>query len=166
MGTGKSSTGRYVAARLGREFLDMDTLIETRAGRTIPQIFAADGEAHFRKVERALAQELAARDNLVIAPGGGIVLNPENIRDFERTGVVICLEASPEQILARVGHDTNRPLLHGGDKLRKIRDLLDRRAPLYDAIPIRVETDGRTPEEVGDMVLEIFRSKEGDSVQN
>ncbi len=148
MGTGKTSTGRALASRLGREFVDMDQLIEDREGRTIPEIFAASGEPHFRALERALVRELAARRALVIAPGGGIVLNPDNIRDFAATGRVFCLRASPEWILKRVGHDTHRPLLQTDDKLGRIRDLLAKRQPLYDAIPDQIETDGKTPDEV------------------
>jgi shikimate kinase len=162
MGTGKTSTGRIVAERLGREFIDMDTVIEAREKRGIPEIFATDGEAYFRKLERALVRELSARDNLVIAPGGGIVLNPDNIRDLQRTGLVICLKASPDQILARVGHETHRPLLHTDDKLQRIRDLLGKRMPLYDAIPHRLETDGQTPAEVAERVLDVFSEEEGE----
>ena len=158
MGTGKSSTGRAVAERLGRTFLDMDAMIEAEAGKSIPKIFADDGEPHFRSLERKLVQSLAQRTNLVIAPGGGIVLNPDNIADFSRTGLVICLHATPQMILSRVGSDANRPLLQGGDKLQKITDLLAKRQPLYDAIPHRLETDGFTPEAVAEQVIALFRA--------
>lgn len=153
MGTGKTAAGRLLARRLGREFVDMDALIEERQGRTIPEIFAKDGEPFFRRLERALVRELAAREDLVIAPGGGIVLDPDNVADFGATGVVICLRALPETILERVGGDTNRPLLQGGDKLARIRELLARRQPLYDAIPRWVETDGLSAAEVADRIL-------------
>ncbi len=157
MGTGKTSTGRALAERLGRKFVDMDAMIEERERRSIPTIFAENGEVYFRKLERALVQELAECNELVIAPGGGIVLNPDNIRDFSRTGLVVCLRASPEQILRRVGNDANRPLLHGGDKLLKIRDLLAKRQSLYDAIPAQIETDGLTPAQVADLILKKLR---------
>lgn len=153
MGTGKTVTGKVLAERLGRAFVDMDGVIEAREGRSIPRIFSESGEPHFRELERALVQELAAQQNLVIAPGGGIVLNPDNIRDFSATGRVICLRASPEWILKRVGHDTNRPLLQTDDKLGRIRELLAKRQALYDAIPLQIDTDGKTPAEVAD---EIF----------
>ena len=158
MGTGKSSTGRAVAARLGRAFLDMDSMIEEQQGKPIPQIFADHGEPYFRALERKLVQELALRSNLVIAPGGGIVLNPDNIADFSRTGFVVCLHATPQMILSRVGADTNRPLLQGGDKLQKITDLLAKRQPQYDAIPRRIETDGFTPAEVAEKVIALFQA--------
>jgi shikimate kinase len=157
MGTGKSVTGRVLAQRLGRDFLDMDTLIEERQGMTIPRIFAQHGEPHFRQLERALVRELAARGDLVVAPGGGIVLNPDNIRDFSATGLVVCLRASPEMILSRVGHDPNRPLLQTDDKLGRIRELLGKRQHLYDAIPHQFETDGKTAEQVAEEILAVFR---------
>lgn len=161
MGTGKSVTGRALAERLGRRFLDMDTLIEEREGRSIPRIFADDGEAHFRKLERALVQELAGQGDLVIAPGGGIVLNPDNVRDFSATGFVVCLRASPEMILSRVGHDANRPLLQVPDKLGRIRDLLAKRKTYYEAIPNQVETDGKSADEVAEEILAMFAAEGG-----
>lgn len=157
MGSGKSSTGRYVAGKLGRPFLDMDTEIERREGRAIPQIFAQNGEPYFRQLERGLVQELAARTGMVIAPGGGIVLNPDNVRDFAASGLVVNLRVSPEWVLKRVGQDPNRPLLQGGDPLQRIRDLMEKRQTLYAAAPYQLETDGLTPEAVGDRVLELFR---------
>jgi shikimate kinase len=158
MGTGKSSTGKIVAERLARTFIDMDSAIEEREGKPIPRIFAEEGEPHFRALERKMVQELAARSNLVVAPGGGIELNPDNVKDFSRTGLVICFHATPKMILSRVGQDTNRPLLQGGDKLQKITDLLAKRQPLYDAIPCRIETDGLTPADVAEKVLEVFKN--------
>lgn len=161
MGTGKTSTGQSLAARLGREFVDMDALIEAREGRSIPQIFAESGEPYFRARERELVRELAARRNLVIAPGGGIVLNPDNIRDFAATGWVICLRASPEMILKRVGNDTSRPLLQTEDKLGRIRDLLAKRQPLYDAIPLQIDTDGKSPDAVAEEILGLLMRQMG-----
>lgn len=158
MGTGKTSTGKICAERLGRPFLDLDDELVRRAGRDIPRIFAEDGEAAFRAMERDLVRELAGKSGLVIAPGGGIVLNPDNIRDFEATGMVICLTASPEWILRRVGADTNRPLLQVEDKLGKIRDLLGKRKPLYDAIHHQIDTDGLTPAEVASLALSMYNN--------
>ncbi|HOW97738.1 MAG TPA: shikimate kinase [Kiritimatiellia bacterium] len=156
MGAGKSATGRRVAARLGRRFVDMDAVIEARAGRAIPEIFACEGEAHFRKLERALVLELAGQRDLVIAAGGGVVLNPDNLRDFERTGLVVCLSAALETILKRVGHHRNRPLLEGGDKEQRVRELLENRRALYEAVARQVETTDLTPDEVAARVLALY----------
>ncbi len=156
MGTGKSTVGRILADRRAFSFLDMDAMIVERNRKPISRIFAEDGEAHFRAAERALVQELAARSRLVVATGGGIVLNPDNVADFSRTGLVVCLWAEPEAILRRVGHDTDRPLLACDDKLGRIRELLAKRQPLYDAIPARVDTTGLAPGAVSDRILALY----------
>ncbi len=153
MGTGKSSAGRILAERLGMNFIDMDDEIVRREGVTIPEIFRDRGEPAFRALERALVIELAAQSGYVVSTGGGIVLNPDNLRDFARTGRVFCLHATPEAILKRVEHDTNRPLLQGGDKLARISELLAKRQPLYDAIPDRIDTDGHQPADTAAAIL-------------
>ncbi len=163
MCTGKTAVGQKLAVRLHREFVDMDQVIEEREGRDIPTIFRESGEPYFRTLERALVQELAARESLVIATGGGVVLNPANIEDFRRTGVVICLTAPPDVILQRVGHDPHRPLLQAEDRAARIRALLDARRPFYEAIEDRVDTRDRTPEQVAEEVLRIFLSRTGHS---
>jgi shikimate kinase len=157
MGTGKSASGRLVAKRLDRQFVDMDTVIEERAGKKISDIFADEGEAHFRSLERNLARELSAREDLVIATGGGIVLNPDNISDFSRTGVVICLHADPDTILQRVAKDTHRPLLQGDDdKIKAIRELLAKRQKLYNAIPLRIDTNNHTARDTAEEVIALY----------
>ena len=148
MGTGKTGVGRKLADRLGRTFLDMDDVIVERQGKPIPRIFAEDGEPFFRALERDLVRELSARQGLVIGTGGGIVLNPENVADFSRTGLVVCLSATPQTILKRVEGDTNRPLLSGGDPMKKILDLLAKRQALYDAIPHQIDTSNLSLDEV------------------
>lgn len=159
MGSGKSSVGRLVARHLGREFVDADHEIEKRENCDIPTIFSAAGEEEFRRIEREVIQALAARQNLVIAPGGGAVLNPDNLTDLAHTGMVICLRATPETVLARVGHDTNRPLLRAPDRLERIRELLAKRQPIYDAIPLQVETDGLSTHDVATRVIALFEAQ-------
>jgi len=175
MGTGKTTIGRALADQLKRDFVDMDIVLEARAGKPIPRIFAEDGEGAFRRMERDLVVELSRRpvrhlvrrsfsedgslddggSNLVIAAGGGIVLNPDNIRDFSATGHVICLMAAPDEILRRVSDSNHRPLLEQGDKEERIRKLLQQRRHLYDAIPCQVDTTGKTVAEVVAEVLKI-----------
>lgn len=158
MGTGKSSAGRIVAERLGMKFIDMDDEIVRREGCAIPDIFRDRGEAAFRELERALVKELAGQEGFVVSTGGGIVLNPENIRDFSATGLVICLTALPETVLKRVEHDTNRPLLAGGDKLQKIIELQAKRQALYDAIPAKIPTEGHRPADTADAVIAMYHA--------
>lgn len=158
MGTGKTQVGRRVAQRLHLAFLDMDEEIERREGRKIGEIFARDGEPYFRTLERRLVQELAAQAGRVIAAGGGVVLNPDNLADFATSGLVVCLRARPETLLQRLASDTSRPLLAGEDKTARIRELLQRRQPLYDAIPHQVKTDDLTVDEVADAVLALYNA--------
>ena len=157
MGTGKTTVGKMLENATGLPLIDMDQLIEQEAGTSISEIFANEGEAHFRRLERAMTQNLATRSNHIISTGGGIVLNPDNLTDFARNGLVVCLTASPDTILNRVRNDKNRPLL-AGDKEQQIYDLLQQRQPLYDAIPFQVATDPYTPEQITEIILKHFRS--------
>ena len=156
MGTGKSSAGRRLAERLGMDFIDMDDEIVRREGVTIPEIFRDRGEPAFRAIERALVVELAGGTNHVVSTGGGVVLNPDNLSDFARTGRVINLRAKPETILRRVEHDTNRPLLQGGDRLAKITELLAKRQALYDAIPYHIDTEGHQPADTAEAIVRLL----------
>ena len=157
MGTGKTTVGRLVAGRLGMSFVDMDQAIEERAGRKISEIFAAEGEPYFRELERDAVKELSAKAGLVIATGGGVVLNHDNISDFSRSGTVVCLIADPRVILDRVSNESHRPLLEGGEKARKILTLLESRRKLYDSIPNRIDTTSITPAQVAEKVLVLAR---------
>ncbi len=139
MGTGKSAVGRALARRTGFRHLDTDAEIERRAGKTIPQIFADDGEEAFRTQETALLASLAeAREEpLILSTGGGTPVRPENANLLKRTGTVVWLQVTPEAILARVAHSLHeRPLLaaHQADPLGRIKDLLALRAPIYAAL--------------------------------
>ena len=157
MGTGKTTVGLHLEKKTGFPLVDMDHLIEQEVGISISQIFATQGEAHFRSLERAMTKKLATQTNHIISTGGGVVLNPNNLTDFASNGLVVCLSASPETILNRVRNDQTRPLL-AGDKEQQIRDLLQRRQPLYDAIPFQVATDSRTPEQIAESILQHYRS--------
>ena len=158
MGTGKTAVGHRLAKRLDLAYLDMDETIETRQGKSISAIFADDGEPRFRELERELVRELSDGSGLVIATGGGIVLNPENIADFERTGLVVCLQASPETILRRVAHETHRPLLQDEDKLKRITEILSRRAPLYAAVAHQMDTNALSVDEVADQIVALYQA--------
>jgi len=158
MGTGKTTVGTALVRKLGLAFVDMDHLIEQRQGKPISRIFAEQGEPFFRALERQLVAELAGRTGLVIGTGGGIVLNAENVSYFSRTGLVVCLMATPEAILKRLENDTQRPLLAGGDKMQKITGLLDKRRPLYEAIPHRIDTSELTVEQVADRIITLYRA--------
>jgi shikimate kinase len=157
MGTGKSSVGRMVAEQLRFAFLDTDTVIEARAGKSIAQIFSEDGEVAFRDLEKRIVKELALRDRTVIATGGGLVVDPENMASLKEHAYVVCLWASPETIWARVKNQSHRPLLNEPEPLEKIRRLLAERAPFYKQSNVLLNTEIRSLREVAQQVLHQFR---------
>lgn len=158
MGTGKTRVAQQLAKDLGREFVEMDSIIENREGITINEIFATKGESYFRKVESEVVKELAERGVLVISAGGGVVLNSDNIEKLQENGILICLDAEPEEILRRVGKEKRRPLLNVDDPLRKIKELLSFRKPYYDKIKIHIDTTGKSIE---DVVKEVYEKGKG-----
>ena len=130
MGCGKSTCGQLLAQKLGRRFVDTDTLIEQREGRSIPDIFAQEGEDYFRDVESAVVRELSQQSNLVIATGGGIVLRAENVAALRKNGYVVWLNRSPEDIYTKVSM-SKRPLGQGGKEA--FLERFAQREPLYRA---------------------------------
>ncbi len=147
MGTGKSTIGRALAARLGWQFVDTDALIEAAHG-PIPDIFATHGEEHFRELERQVASDVAGRSGHVVATGGRLMLDPANQATLGAAGLVVALTATAEEIhdrLVRDGTLEHRPLLAGPDPRRVIETLLEERTPLYQQFTT-VATGGRNPE--------------------
>ncbi|HEX4120295.1 MAG TPA: shikimate kinase [Verrucomicrobiae bacterium] len=157
MGVGKSSVGRLAAELLHFEFIDTDEWIQAQTGKTIPDIFAQNGEEAFRKLEESAAHSLLSRRNVVISAGGGFVANPENLLSLKSHALVVCLWASPETIWDRVRTQTHRPLLQSADPLEKIRELLQQRSPAYHQADAMIHTGFRSPREVAHQVLHQFR---------
>lgn len=156
MGTGKTSTGRILAQRLGRAFVDLDAAIEEEAGRSIPEIFAAEGEAAFRALEKEAVKRVAARRALVISTGGGTVKDAANVTELKRSGAVICLTASVDAVLMRTAHVGERPVLDGkdaGDRRRAVEDLMEERRSLYAVADYSVDTSELSPLQVADDVI-------------
>ena len=134
MGAGKTTVGRQLARRLGRPFFDSDHEIVARTGVAIPTIFEIEGEDGFRRREAQTIVELTAEQNLVMATGGGVVLNPENRRLLHETGWVVYLNVPPMLLYERTRHDRNRPLLRVPDPLARLEELHALRDPLYREI--------------------------------
>lgn len=135
MGTGKSTVGRLLAARLGYQFVDTDELIVARDGRAIAEIFHQSGEETFRRLEAAVAQELSQATGLVIATGGRLMVDEANAAALRRNGRVFCLTAEPQEIISRLGDDDRRPLLNVPDPAAQIQHLLTDRQAAYGRFP-------------------------------
>jgi shikimate kinase len=142
MGTGKTAVGKLLAERLGREFIELDGLIEKKAGKPIPEIFRESGEIGFRQLEIEVTREAAAKKNAVIACGGGVVLNRINIDRLRVGCLIVCLAASPSVIWKRTSADAGgRPLLAVDDRMAQIKELLRFRRPFYQrAADITINT--------------------------
>jgi len=156
MGTGKSSVGRLAAAHLHFRFVDTDELIESRAGRSIGEIFLQAGESVFRGIEKQIVSELGKTQRTVISTGGGLAANDENLANLKEHALVVCLWASPEAIWERVHTQTHRPLLQGADPMIRIRELLAKREPFYKRADVLINTEMRSIKEVAQQVLHQF----------
>ncbi len=134
--SGKTVVGKTLARELGRAFLDTDTLIEENAGRSIEAMISTKGWAYFRETEKRVAGEVSKKDNLVIATGGGIVMDEENVKNLKQNGWVVWLKGNPEVLKERMakeqGSGRRRPSLTGADPLEEIKEVLSVRKPFYE----------------------------------
>lgn len=145
MGVGKSTIGRMLAKRLQLEFHDSDHVIEARTGVDIPLIFEIEGEAGFRRRERQVIDEFTRLEGIVLATGGGAVLDADNRADLRSRGYTVYLCADPEQLQQRTARDSQRPLLQSDDRLARIRELLNERETLYrEVAELIIDTDHLT----------------------
>jgi shikimate kinase len=161
MATGKTTVGRLVAERLDRKFLDLDQLVEETAGTTVAELFRTAGEPAFRRAEaQALRKALATRET-VLATGGGAACRQDNLEAMLAEGLVVALSATPLEVLRRTGGPSGRPLLDGAeDPLTVATRLLGEREPFYARAHLRVDTVGKTPEEVAALVADAVLQHE------
>jgi shikimate kinase len=154
MGAGKTAIGRELARQLKLEFVDADQEIERRTGADIALIFEKEGEAGFRKREREIIAELTQREGLVLATGGGAVLDPANREALKSRGLVIYLKASVDAQAARTAQNRNRPLLETEDRQARLQQLFELRAPLYeDLAELTVETDSGQVKQISQRII-------------
>ncbi len=155
MGTGKTAVGKRLAAILNKKFYDSDQEIEKVTGMTIPQLFARYGEIRFRSEENLAIARLAKHENCVIATGGGVAINSENMRLLRKNGIIICLSARPEIIYERVKRRNNRPLLQKGDMFENIVRLMEERRDIYQAADFYLDTSDMDFQEIIAKILEF-----------
>lgn len=160
MGTGKSAVGRVVARMLGYKFVDTDQMIEEVTGLSINQIFRKYGQIRFRSEEALVVNKLIGKESLVIATGGGMTLNPENMASLKKLGTIVLLTASPEVILERVSRKNTRPLLKRGKNLASIQELIAERVDAYDeCADYTVDTSGSNIEESAIKIVSILKKE-------
>ncbi len=156
MGSGKTSTGRPLAERLGYGFVDADAVIEQVAGCTISEIFERDGEEEFRSLETQVMRSISERHSLVVATGGGVVTRTENWGMMHQ-GIVIWLDVERSQLLQRLQSDTTqRPLLMTGDPAETLDEILKQRRPLYDEADLTVVIESESADVVADGIIQLL----------
>jgi shikimate kinase len=157
MGVGKTTIGEILAKKLDYDFIDMDAEIEKREGATISEIFRIQGEQRFRKIESRLVEDLSQNDKIVIACGGGTITNLDNAETISKTSRMVYLTASIKEIIKRTNQDNNRPLLQVQNPYDIALELIKKRKPVYSKYAeITIDTTGKTPDEVVEMVMEAL----------
>lgn len=156
MGTGKTTVGRELAKRKKWRFVDLDELIELREGKVIPDIFSKKGEPYFRILEKKVLKEVSREEKFVVACGGGVVINKENIKTMKESGVIICLKADPSVILKRTSRASNRPLLNVDNPKERIELLLKLRAPYYAMANRCINTSKLSIKEIAEKIAKII----------
>lgn len=156
--SGKTAVGKILARELGMDFLDTDALIEDRAGCSIDKIISSKGWDHFRKIEKRLTAELSGRDDLVIATGGGVVMDEDNVKNLKENAWIVWLDGKPEVLKNRMDRERRtgkiRPSLTGADPLEEIEQVLSMRRPLYeDAGDLTVDTSSLSIQEASALII-------------
>lgn len=157
MGTGKTAVGEKLAKRLGFQFLDTDLMVEEETGKSITDIFETEGETAFRIVEKKMVKKALENEKVVVATGGGAIVDSESLKLMKDKGIVIGLSASPEAILQRVAGLETRPLLRSKDQLKKIESLLSHRSPYYRKADKIVDTTMKRLEETVEEILKAIQ---------
>jgi len=162
MGMGKTAVGQALAKKLNKEFVELDSLIEHKAGKSIPEIFQQDGEIAFRELEIEVTKEVTKGKNLIIACGGGVVLNKINIDRLRNESIIVYLAASPRIILKRILNDgEERPLLKTPNKALEIQELLKFRKPFYErAADIKINTSKLDIDSVVEQIISKLKEDE------
>lgn len=158
MAVGKSAVGRTLARRLGRRFVDLDKMIERSEGMRIKNIFKRKGETYFRRAEKQALAEVLVQEGQVIATGGGVVIDEENLQLLREKSFVVCLTAAPDVLLRRAEKSRQRPLLEDGDQAQRIGELLAQREKNYAQAHVVVDTSELTVEQVVEKILEQLKA--------
>jgi shikimate kinase len=160
MAVGKSAVGRNLARKLRRRFVDLDKVIEREEGMKVKEIFSRKGERYFRRAEKLALAKVLLQDEQVIATGGGVVMDEENLRLLREKSFLVCLTAAPETLLRRAGNKRQRPLLEGGNRAQRIRELLAQREGNYARAHVSLDTSDLTVGQVVEKIIEALEHRE------
>jgi len=156
MGTGKTSVGEELSELLNMPLIDTDDVIEEDSRMIISDIFEQLGDPRFRDLESKAVEKVSCLDGYIISAGGGAVIREHNVKEFKKNGIVFCLNATPEEIWKRVGHESHRPLLQVEDPMGRIGELLKVRAPYYARADYTIETTGKGISDIAEEIAEIY----------
>jgi len=156
MGTGKTMAGELISNELGLDFCDIDLMIEREQNLTVSDIFKNKGEVYFRELERQTVNNICNKSNLVIATGGGTLLDNENLRLLSKNGIIFCFKANIETIMRRLNDCTNRPLITNKNN---IKELYENRKDLYDKLPNQIDTSRLSSEEIALQIIKLYNEQ-------
>lgn len=159
MGAGKSLVANILSHKYKMRCLSTDETVEKKAGRKVSEIFQKDGEARFRQMEKAAVKEISESQNVIVDCGGGIVLDPDNVKALKKKGILFYLQASPEVVLKRLKDHKNRPLLQVDNPLERIKELMKERKKLYEQADFTIFTDQQTIEQTALAVVALWKPK-------
>ena len=160
MGTGKTAVGKLLAARLNKQRLCLDDMIEWKIGKSIVEIFEQDGEGFFRTVEKEIVRAASHDKDVVIDAGGGVVIDEENVKRLKSHGIIICLRARPDVIYERTKGHLHRPLLNMPNAVESIKEMLDKREQYYSRADYTIDTSDITPDEIAEKIINIVEKKD------
>jgi shikimate kinase len=156
MAVGKSAVGRTLAKKLKRRFVDLDKVIEKSAGMKVREIFGQKGEAYFRELEKAALGQVLEQNNQVIATGGGVVMDAENLRLLREKTLLVRLTATTDVLLNRAGNGAKRPLLKGGNRKERIEEILTQREANYTQAHVGIDTSDLTVGQVVEKIITLL----------
>jgi shikimate kinase len=153
MGTGKTAVGKELSRLLSMRFIDIDHEIESAEAMPVRDVFSRKGEAYFRRREAETIRKFSSERGVIIATGGGAVLNEDNLEALRKSGIIFCLTAHPETIHTRTSINEDRPLLQGSDRRKIITELLGKRRLLYEKAGIMIDTENKTPLQIAEEII-------------